>query len=80
MAVRSVTVRCMVQGEVDNCAGSLQRGIFWSLGRIDGPFVVGVVPLVRISATSTLVAAVNATVMSSILSSSMCRRTLVLLI
>lgn len=35
----------MVQGEVDNCPGSLPCGLYWSLGRTDGPFVVGVVSL-----------------------------------
>lgn len=35
----------MVQGEVDNCCGSLPCGLHWSLGGTDGPFVVGVVSL-----------------------------------
>lgn len=35
----------MVQCEVGNCAESLPCGLHWSLGRTDGPLVVGVVSL-----------------------------------
>ena len=35
----------MVQCEVDNCVGSLPCGLHRELGRIGGPFVIGVVSL-----------------------------------
>lgn len=35
----------MVQGEVDNCCGSVPCSLHWSLGGTDGPFVVDVVSL-----------------------------------
>ena len=32
-----------MQGEVDNCCGSLSCGIYWSFGSTDGAFAVEVV-------------------------------------
>lgn len=34
-----------MQGEVDNCCGSLPCGLSWSFGRTDGPLAVRVVSL-----------------------------------